>query len=265
MKNVAIAILLAAATLAAQTAPAKKPAAATNKPASSSKTTTTPATTGPPTATIQTTAGTLSCELFPDKAPNAVANFAGLARGTKDWTDPRTGAKKHGVPLYDGTIFHRVIPEFMIQGGDPIGTGMGGPGYEMKDEFSPDLTFNKPGMLAYANSGPNTNGSQFFITEVPVPFLDPCLDEGGCLRGSRRVPKGYGYTIFGHCTPATVDLVKQIARAPRNGNDRPNAPVTIKHIAITGLKPAARPAAKPAPKAGTAAKPGTAAKKAPAK
>jgi peptidyl-prolyl cis-trans isomerase A (cyclophilin A) len=258
MKNAAIVILLAAVVAAAQTAPAKKPATSTNKPAASSaKTTTTPATTGPPTATIQTTAGTLSCELFPDKVPNAVANFVGLARGSKDWTDPKSGAKKHGVPLYDGTIFHRVIPEFMIQGGDPLGTGTGGPGYEMKDEFSPDLAFNKPGMLAYANSGPNTNGSQFFITEVEVPFLDPCLDAAGCLRGSRRVPKGYGYTIIGHCTPASVDLVKQIARAPRNGNDRPNAPVTIKHIAITGMP-------KPAVKGTTPAKPGAATKKPPA-
>ena len=96
----------------------------------------------------------------------------GLAAGTKDWTSPVTHAKKHGVPLYDGTIFHRVIPEFMIQGGDPAGNGMGDPGYKFQNETSPDLTFDRPGRLAYANAGPNTNGSQFFITEVPYPSLN---------------------------------------------------------------------------------------------
>ena len=110
----------------------------------------------------------MTCTLFPKKAPIGVANFIGLSTGTKDWTNPATHTKKHGVPLYDGTIFHRVIPAFMIQGGDPEGTGRGDPGYKFKNETSPDLGFDKPGRLAYANAGPDTNGSQFFITESPL-------------------------------------------------------------------------------------------------
>lgn len=168
-----------------------------------------------PIAIIDTSAGKMNCTLFPKKAPIGVANFVGLATGTKDWTDPSTHAKKHGVPLYDGTIFHRVIPEFMIQGGDPEGTGMGGPGYKFKNESSPDLTYDRPGRLAYANSGPDTNGSQFFITEVPYPSLNG------------------GYTIFGQCDDASVELVKQIARmASDPRNNRPFRPVKINHITI---------------------------------
>jgi cyclophilin family peptidyl-prolyl cis-trans isomerase len=191
-----------------------------------------------PKAVIETTAGNFNCTLFKDKVPGAVENFIGLAEGTKDWTNPVSHAKKHNTPLYDGTIFHRVIPEFMIQGGDPAGNGSGDPGYRLKDEFSPDLKFDRPGRLAYANSGPHTNGSQFFITEVPNPFLDPCLSESGCDRGGRRVPKGYGYTIFGQCEP--VSLVRQIARMPRNG-ERPVNPVKITHIKIVqpGVAPPA--------------------------
>ena len=200
----------------------------------STTTTTSDASAKDPTAIIDTSAGKLTCTLFKDKVPGAVNNFIRLANGTKDWTDPKTGQKIHGKPLYDGTIFHRVIPEFMIQGGDPLGTGTGDPGYKINDEFAPDLTFNQPGMLAYANSGPNTNGSQFFITEVPTPFLNPCLDPGGCILGQRRVPKGYGYTVFGQCDPASVELVKQIARMPRGARDFPDNPVKIKHITITG-------------------------------
>lgn len=187
-----------------------------------------------PTAIIKTSEGNFTCELYKDKVPAAVANFIGLATGTKDWRDPFTHAKKHGKPLYDGTIFHRVIPQFMIQGGDPLANGEGDPGYTFKDEYSPSLTFDEPGMLAYANSGANTNGSQFFITEVAVPYLNPCLDAAGCTRGGRHVSKGYGYTIFGRCTP--VSLVAQIARTPRNQtNDKPYKPVKIIHIQI--LKP----------------------------
>src|ERR1700691_6634798 len=126
---------------------------------------------GPPTAIIDTTAGKLTCTLFPDKAPMGVANFIGLATGTKDWKNPVSGVTKHGVPLYDGTIFHRVIPGFMIQGGDTKGDGTGDPGYAFKNEVSSDLLFDKPGRLAYANSGPNTNGSQFFFTEVATPHV----------------------------------------------------------------------------------------------
>jgi peptidyl-prolyl cis-trans isomerase A (cyclophilin A) len=167
-----------------------------------------------PVAIIDTTAGKLTCTLFPDKAPIGVANFIGLAEGTKDWISPVTHQKKHGVPLYDGTIFHRVIPDFMIQGGDPAGNGMGDPGYRFKNEVSPDLKFDRPGRLAYANAGPDTNGSQFFITEVPYPSLNG------------------GYTIFGQCDEASVALVKQIARMGRDSNDRPFRPVKINHITI---------------------------------
>jgi len=176
-----------------------------------------PATTSDrPTAVIDTTAGKLTCTLFPDKAPIGVANFIGLATGTKDWTSPITHQKKHGVPLYDGTIFHRVIPDFMIQGGDPMGTGTGDPGYVFKNETSSDLKFDRPGRLAYANAGPNTNGSQFFITEAAYPSLN----------GS--------YTIFGQCDEASIKLVKQIARMGRDpSNDKPYKPVVINHITIT--------------------------------
>src|SRR5208282_6571944 len=140
------------------------------KPATAAKPVVHMATT--PTATIKTAAGDMTCTLFPDKAPIGVANFIGLANGTKDWKSPVSGATKHGVPLYDGTIFHRVIPEFMIQGGDPAGNGSGDPGYKFKNETSPSVTFDRPGRLAYANAGPDTNGSQFFITEVPYPSLN---------------------------------------------------------------------------------------------
>jgi peptidyl-prolyl cis-trans isomerase A (cyclophilin A) len=200
-------------------APAKKPAStAPAKPAAASS--------GQPTAIIDTTAGKMTCTLFPDKAPIGVANFVGLAQGTKDWTNPASHAKKHGVPLYDGTIFHRVIPNFMIQGGDPAGSGSGDVGFVFKNETSPDLKFDRPGRLAYANAGPDTNGAQFFITEVPYPTLNG------------------GYTIFGQCDEPTVALVKQIARMGRDANDRPYRPVKINHITIA-KGGAANPAAKP--------------------
>jgi peptidyl-prolyl cis-trans isomerase A (cyclophilin A) len=187
-----------------------------------------------PIAVIHTTAGDIRCELFPDKAPKAAANFIGLATGRKDWTDPRTGKTQHNKPFYDGIIFHRVIPGFVIQGGDPLGNGRGGPGYQFEDELRADLLFDRPGRLAMANAGPNTNGSQFFITEDALPQLDPCLDPNGCMRGARRVPPGTGYTIFGQCDDKSVDLVKRIARMPRDPNDRPLKPVTITHIDIAG-------------------------------
>lgn len=191
-----------------------------------------------PVATIDTTAGKMTCTLFPKKAPIGVENFIGLSNGTKDWTSPVTHQKKHGVPLYDGTIFHRVIPEFMIQGGDPTGTGMGDPGYKFKNETSPDLTFDRPGRLAYANAGPGTNGSQFFITEVPYPSLNG------------------GYTIFGQCDEASVGLVKQIARQGRDSNDKPFRPIKINHITISmGGATAAKPATPAAKKPTTATKP----------
>ena len=224
-------LVLSSLSLTSQTAP--KPAA---KPAVKK----TPAATSslPPTAIIDTTAGKMTCTLFPDKAPEGVANFIGLARGTKQWTNPMTGAKKHGVPLYNGSIFHRVVPEFMIQGGDPLGNGQGDPGYKFKNETSPDLRFDRPGRLAYANAGPDTNGSQFFITED--------VAHSAHLSG--------GYTIFGQCDDATVELVKKIARMPRDANDRPNDPVKINKITIlnaggggTHATPAHKPTPKPAP------------------
>ncbi|MGA7632026.1 MAG: peptidylprolyl isomerase [Terriglobales bacterium] len=182
-----------------------------------------------PTAIIHTTAGDLRCTLFPKIAPIGVENFIGLATGTEDWTSPTTHAKKHGVALYDGTIFHRVIPEFMIQGGDPRGDGTGDPGYKFKNETSPDVTFDRPGRLAYANAGPDTNGSQFFITEVPYPSLNG------------------GYTIFGQCDDAAVELVKKIARMATDG-ERPLRPIKITHIEVhrastTAHKTTAKPSA----------------------
>jgi peptidyl-prolyl cis-trans isomerase A (cyclophilin A) len=172
---------------------------------------------GEPAAIIHTTAGDMHCKLFEKQAPIGVANFIGLAAGTKDWTSPITHQKKHGVPLYDGTIFHRVIPEFMIQGGDPAGTGSGDVGFTFKNETSPGLKFDRPGRLAYANAGPDTNGSQFFITEVPYPSLNG------------------GYTIFGQCDDASVQLVKKIARMARSG-ETPVRPVKITHIDIQGAE-----------------------------
>ena len=167
-------------------------------------------------AIFKTSMGNMVAELYDERAPRTVANFVGLATGFKTWTDPKTG-KKSNEPLYSGTIFHRVIPEFMIQGGDPMGSGMGGPGYNFDDEFSPDLKHDRPGTLSMANAGVHgghgTNGSQFFITEVPTDQLDG------------------RHSVFGYCKE--VDLVKAIARVPRDGNDRPNTPVTMNHVTIT--------------------------------
>jgi len=220
----------------AQDKPASTPPQRTPSTAAPAK----PASTNPE-AIIDTTAGKMHCELFPKIAPIGVENFIGLAKGTKDWTSP-SGAKKHGVSLYDGTIFHRVIPEFMIQGGDPKGDGTGDPGYKFKNETSPDLTFDRPGRLAYANAGPDTNGSQFFITEVAYPSLNG------------------GYTIFGQCDDATVELVKQIARMARDPrDDKPFRPVKITHITI--VKPGAAASTRPATPA--AKKPATTTKLAP--
>jgi len=181
-----------------------------------------------PTVIIHTSAGDLHCTLFPKIAPIGVDNFIRLANGTKDWTSPVSHDKKHGVPLYDGTIFHRVIPAFMIQGGDPKGDGTGDPGYKFKNETSPSVTFDRPGRLAYANAGPDTNGSQFFITEVPYPSLNG------------------GYTIFGQCDDAAVELVKKIARMATDG-ETPLRPVKITHIEVhvAGASAKATPAAKP--------------------
>ncbi|HWG21878.1 MAG TPA: TonB family protein [Terracidiphilus sp.] len=167
-----------------------------------------------PTVVMDTSMGQITCQFFQKQAPVAVANFIGLANGTKEWTDPATGKKMHGKPYYDGTTFHRVIPEFMIQGGDPTGTGTGDPGYAFNDEFDPDLNFDVPGRLAMANSGPNTNGSQFFITEQAYASLDQ------------------HYTIFGQCDDPSVNVVKTIARVQRDANDKPLVPVYLKKVMI---------------------------------
>jgi peptidyl-prolyl cis-trans isomerase A (cyclophilin A) len=227
-----LAALVALAQSSTQAAPAAKPATAAKPPVHH-------AATGQPTAIIETTVGKMTCSLFPDKAPIGVENFIGLATGTKDWKTVK-GVTKHGVPLYDGTIFHRVIPEFMIQGGDPAGDGTGDPGYKFKNEVSSDLLFDRPGRLAYANSGPDTNGSQFFITED--------VAHSRHLSGS--------YTIFGQCDAATVTLVKQIARMAKDpSNDRPFRPVKITHIAITQASAAAAKPATVKKPAATATKP----------
>jgi cyclophilin family peptidyl-prolyl cis-trans isomerase len=185
---------------------------------------------GEPTAILHTTAGDLHCKLFERETPMTVANFIGLSDGTKEWKNPVSGATKKGVPLYDGTIFHRVIPQFMIQGGDPAGNGTGDPGYKFKDEIVSSLSFDRPGRLAMANSGPNTNGSQFFITEVPTPHLN-----------------GH-HTIFGQCDPAAVELVKKIARMTADpSTNRPFHPVKINHIEIVrggAAAPAKSPSAR---------------------
>jgi peptidyl-prolyl cis-trans isomerase A (cyclophilin A) len=221
MRNVFLFLLLAAPAVWAQTSPQAAPAA---KPPVHH------AATGTSIAIIETSVGKLTCTLFPNKAPIGVANFIGLATGTKDWKSPVTGATKHGVPLYNGTIFHRVIPDFMIQGGDPKGDGTGDPGYSFKNEVSSDLLFDKPGRLAYANSGPDTNGSQFFITEQ-------------AFTGQQAASLNGRYTIFGQCDEATVTLVKEIARmATDPSNDRPFRPVKIVKITIVrGAAAAAKP------------------------
>ena len=172
-----------------------------------------PAPTGP-TIVLDTTAGRLTCKTFAAQAPNAVANFIGLAEGTKDWTDNATHAKQHNKRFYDGLAFHRVIPGFMIQAGDPAGDGTGDPGYLFADEIDPTLTFSVPGRLAMANSGPGTNGSQFFITEQAYAELNG------------------KYTIFGQCDAATVALTAAIARVPRDTHDRPLTPIVIARVTI---------------------------------
>jgi peptidyl-prolyl cis-trans isomerase A (cyclophilin A) len=172
-----------------------------------------------PTAVIDTTMGRLTCKLFEKEAPITVANFIGLSEGTKDWTDPKTLQKMHHQPFYNGTTFHRVIPQFMIQGGDRAGDGTGDPGYFFQDEIDPSLTFDQPGLLAMANAGPGpsgggTNGSQFFITEEPVPSLNG------------------KHTIFGVCDAHSVLLVASIARVERNSSDKPVTPVVINRVTI---------------------------------
>jgi peptidyl-prolyl cis-trans isomerase A (cyclophilin A) len=234
-KILAVGLLIAASVTMAWGQASSASQATPAKPSTAAKAPVHSAVAVKPTAIIDTTVGKMTCTLFPDKAPIGVANFIGLATGTKEWKNP-VGNTKHGVPLYDNTIFHRVIPEFMIQGGDPAGTGSGpDPVPAFKNEVSPDLLFDVPGRLAYANAGANTNSSQFFITEVATPHLNG------------------GYTIFGQCDEATVTLVKQIthmATDPRN--DKPFRPVKILHVTIV-KGGAAHPAGTAVKKPATAA------------
>lgn len=167
-----------------------------------------------PTVIFDTTMGQMTCKLFSTEAPKTVANFIGLAEGTKDWTSPATHQVMHDKPLYNGTIFHRVIPGFMIQGGDPLGTGEGTPGYTVPDEFDANLNFDVAGRLAMANSGPNTDGSQFFITTAPYPSLNQ------------------HYTIFGQCDPHSVLVAQSIADVERDANDKPVSPVILEKVTI---------------------------------
>jgi peptidyl-prolyl cis-trans isomerase A (cyclophilin A) len=167
------------------------------------------------TATLHTSNGDIVIELFDNHAPKTVANFVGLAEGTKEYVDPATGEKGSG-PYYDGTIFHRVIADFMIQGGDPTGTGRGGPGYEFADEFHTDLAYNRPYLLGMANAGPGTNGSQFFITTTPQMHL------------TRR------HTIFGEVKdPASQKVVDAINTTKTARGDRPVEDIRIERVTIT--------------------------------
>ena len=165
----------------------------------------------PKTATFTTSTGTFKVRLMPEHAPVTVANFEELATGKREWRDPRTGQKSN-EPLYDGTTFHRVISDFMIQGGDPEGTGRGGPGYNFEDECPPDgPSFDRPGLLAMANAGPNTNGSQFFVTVVPTPWLNG------------------KHTIFGQVVEG-MDVVENISKVPTGSGDRPQEDVVLQRV-----------------------------------
>ena len=163
-------------------------------------------------AVMDTSQGTIVCRLFDQEAPKTVENFVGLAQGTKEFKDPQTG-KNVKRPFYDGLIFHRVIPQFMIQGGCPLGTGTGDPGYRFADEFHPSLRHDKPGKLSMANAGPGTNGSQFFITVVPTPWLDK------------------KHTIFGEVVEG-MDIADKISNLQRGANDKPKEPVVVKSVRI---------------------------------
>jgi peptidyl-prolyl cis-trans isomerase A (cyclophilin A) len=167
----------------------------------------------PVNAEFITTEGSFTVRLFEEEAPNTVANFVGLAEGTREWTDPRTN-RKVKTPYYDGVIFHRVIDGFMIQGGDPLGQGIGGPGYTFPDEFHPRLRHERAGILSMANRGPNTNGGQFFITLGPTPHLDD------------------RHTVFGEVTDG-MDVVRRIGSTKTGERDRPVTDIVIQAVKIT--------------------------------
>jgi peptidyl-prolyl cis-trans isomerase A (cyclophilin A) len=210
--------LAIASPLAAQQAPAKKPPVRRARPVPGLY------------MTFYTSMGAIHCRLFEKEAPITVRTMVGLAIGKISYIDPRTHKKVVGKRFFRGLTFHRVIPRFMIQGGDPLGTGEGspeGPGFPYRNEVSPNLTFDRPGRLAMANAGPNTNGSQFFITEVPVPRLNG------------------GYTIWGQCR--NLNVVEAIARVPRNAQNRPLTPVIIRRVSVyrIGRRPPNAPEAMP--------------------
>ena len=163
-------------------------------------------------AKFDTTMGEITIKLFEAEVPNTVANFVGLAEGTKEWRDPKSGEQKQ-QPFYDGLIFHRVIPGFMIQGGCPLGSGTGGPGFKFADEFSPELRHSKPGILSMANAGPGTNGSQFFITHGPTPHLDN------------------RHSVFGEVVDG-MDVVTAIGNVKTGRNDKPVEPVVLNKLTI---------------------------------
>ena len=234
-----LALSLALAVVPAFGQAAPPPADLPDAPIATKAATPEPVPTGP-TIVIDTTMGRLTCKTFDKQAPNAVANFIGLAEGTKDWTKTADGPKRHGKRFYDGLTFHRVIPGFMIQGGDPVGDGSGDPGYYFPDEIDPALTFSVPGRLAMANSGPNTNGSQFYITEDAVAELNG------------------KYTIFGQCDAHTVLMVASIARVQRDRNDKPVDSVVINRVTIVREgQPMPPEPALPATPAATAPPPST--------
>jgi peptidyl-prolyl cis-trans isomerase A (cyclophilin A) len=160
-----------------------------------------------------TSLGNVVIKLEEERAPKTVKNFVGLATGTQEWKDPKTGETKKGVPYYDGTIFHRVIPDFMAQGGDPMGRGTGGPGYKFADEFHPELRHDVPGVLSMANSGPGTNGSQFFLCEKATPWLDN------------------KHTVFGKAVVG-ADVIKKITHSATGPNDRPTQDIQLKKLEI---------------------------------
>ena len=168
---------------------------------------------GNPTATLHTSEGDIEVELFEERAPRTVENFIGLATGDQEWTDPETNETVADEPLYDDVVFHRIIEGFMIQGGDPTGTGRGGPGYRFEDEFHDELTHDGPGILSMANSGPNTNGSQFFITLDAQPHLDG------------------RHAVFGEVTDG-MDVVREIGNVETDAKDRPTEDVVLESVTV---------------------------------
>jgi peptidyl-prolyl cis-trans isomerase A (cyclophilin A) len=244
LRNLALSLALVVSAQAQSTTP--PPAdALPDAPSTTSQVKPAPVPTGP-TAVLDTTMGRITCKLYDKEAPITVANFVGLADGSKDWTDPKTLKKVHHQPYYDGTTFHRVIPNFMIQGGDRMGDGTGDPGYFFQDEIDTSLTFDKPGILAMANAGPGpsgggTNGSQFFITDTEVPQLNG------------------KHTIFGQCDAHSALIVASIARVERNSSDKPLTSVVINHVYIVRegqpMPPAPAAPAVPAAPTGVTAQP----------